>query len=95
MIELGVGQTSILHWRYTLVDFLPPMFIYHFRVTSKKPQPILAWDTLIYPFDQYMWYFIAASILAVVIALILIQNVWTFASGEQPPNGWVFQGCKD
>ena len=70
------------------------MFQYRFLVQSKKPEAINRFDTLFYPLDKYVWFFIVSSVLAVFITLIVIQKCWMLASGENPVNGWIFQGKK-
>ena len=93
--ELGIGQTSIVPGRYKKIDYLPAMFLYKFLVQSKKPQAFTAFNTLIYPFDNYSWYFIIASILAVFLTLITIQKCWIIASGERSSDTWIAEGhCK-
>ena len=90
--EIGLGQASINPKRYLKVEYLPWMYTYEFRVQSKKPEAIVTYDTLIYPFGKYVWYLSFAFCLAVFLLLTFIQKCWIYASGEYPPNGWVFQG---
>ena len=90
--EIGVGQASILHYRYKNVDYLPAMFLNVFLVQSKRPEAIGKIDTLIYPLDESCWYLMVSSIFAIFITLILIQKCWIIASGERPTNTWIFQG---
>ena len=90
--EIGVGQASIIYYRYMNVDYLPSMFLNAFLVMSKRPRAIGKIDTLIYPLDKSCWYLMVSSIFAIFIALILIQKSWIIASGERPTNTWIFQG---
>ena len=90
--EIGVGQHAIIHMRYKLVEYLPWMFVYINGVQSKKAEQINTLDTLIYPFDQYIWYFTASFSMAVFIALIFIQKCHINAMGHIPQDGWIFQG---
>ena len=78
--------------RYKLVEYLPWMFVYINGVQSKKAEQINTLDTLIYPFDQYIWYFTASFSMAVFIALIFIQKCHINAMGHIPQDGWIFQG---
>ena len=68
------------------------MFAYQFHVQSQKPEALTTYDTLIYPFDNYIWYFIGSFSTAIFLALITIQIIWIHVSGEKPPFGWIFQG---
>ena len=56
------------------------------------PQQIISYEALVYPLDNYSWYFTLFSSTAVLFTLILIQKCWDNASGQKPPNGWLFQG---
>ena len=79
-------------YRYELIEYLPHMFTYIYEVQSKKPEEIISFDALIFPLDNYSWYFTISFTMAVLLLLIFIQKCWTHASGRQPPNGWLFQG---
>ena len=68
------------------------MYTYLFEVQSQKPQQIISLDALIYPLDNYTWYFTISSATVVLLLLIIIQKCWNYASGQNPPNGWLFQG---
>ena len=68
------------------------MYTYAYEVQSKKPEAIISFDALTYPFDKTIWYLIASSTAAVFLTLIGIQTTWIRVSGERPPIGWVFQG---
>ena len=90
--EIGIGQAAYAHFRYQLIEYLPRMFDYRFVVQSKKPEAIVSFDALTYPFDKYIWYFTSSFSLAVFALLILIQKCWVHASRKKPPYGWVFEG---
>ena len=79
-------------YRYELIEYLPHMFTYIYEVQGYKQEPIISFDALIFPLDSYSWYFTISSMTAVLLLLIIIQNLWTHASGHKPPNGWFFQG---
>ena len=68
------------------------MYTYEFPVQSRKPEQIVSFDTLIYPFDEYVWCFTLSFVMAIFVVLLLMQRAWFHASGEQPANGWIFQG---
>ena len=91
--EIGVGQHAITEKRYKLIEYLPWMFVYINGVQSKKAEQISnTLDTLIFPFDKYIWLFTITFTMAVFILLIFIQKCWIHASGQKPPDGWIFQG---
>ena len=91
--EIGVGQHAIISKRAKLIEYLPWMFVYINGVQSKKAEQISnTLDTLIFPFDKYIWLFTITFTMAVFILLIFIQKCWIHASGQKPPDGWIFQG---
>ena len=90
--ELGVGQTSFVSYRYKMVSYLPYMYMYEFAFTSKKPKPIVTYDTLSYPFDDYTWCFTLAFTFVTFVILATFQMIWAYASGETNPEEWLFQG---
>ena len=92
--ELGVGQTSFVSYRYKMVSYLPYMYMYEFAFTSPKPKPIITYDTLIYPFDNYIWGFTLAFTFVTFVILATFQKIWAYASGEKNPDGWLFQGIE-
>ena len=79
-------------YRYKLIEYLPHMLTYVYKVQSKKPKQIISFDALIYPLDSYTWYLTLTSSMVVLLLLIFIQKCWTHASGQINPSGWLFQG---
>ena len=75
-----------------MVSYLPWMYVYEFAFASKKPKPIVTYDTLTYPFDYYIWGFSIAFTIAMFVILATFQKVWAHASQEPNPDGWLFQG---
>ena len=75
-----------------MVGYLPWMYMYEFPISSKKPEPIVTYDTLIYPFDYYTWGFILVFTPATFLILAMFQVVWKYASGEPYPSEWLYQG---
>ena len=90
--EIGIGQTSIVIYRYELIEYLPWIYGYRFVVLSKKPEAAVTFDTLTNPFDKYLWYFTSSFSIAVFACLTLIQKCWNYASGQKTQHGWIFEG---
>ena len=59
---------------------------------SQKPREIMSFDTITYPFDNYVWASTLSMIIAQFILLLIIQNVWSIASGKPNPQDYIFQG---
>ena len=49
---------------------------YEFQFLSGSPREIQNYLTLINPFDEYSWAFIAASVISVAIALVCIDTAF-------------------
>ena len=80
---MGIGQANFADYRLKMVDFLPPMYMYEYIMVSKRPRPIASYDSIIYPFDAYIWIFISISMMVQFLTLFTIHKVWTFASGAK------------
>ena len=61
-------------------------------MASQKPISITTYDTIIIPFDKYVWVFTICSIIAEFILLIAMQNVWSFMTGTNNPDDFIFEG---
>ena len=81
--------------RYDVADFLSWMYFYEFSIESKRPDPIVSYETLIYPFDNYIWAFAFTLTLATFVLLVIFQVAWSLASGEPNPREWLFQGTPE
>ena len=68
------------------------MYMYEYIMLSKRPDQIASYDTIVYPFDAYIWIFIVISMMAQFLALFVIQNVWSFMSGHSNPKDYIFEG---
>ena len=74
--ELGIGQISLKDYRFQLVDFLPPMSTNAYLIVSQKPQEITIHNTIIIPFDKYVWLFMFCCIFAQFILLVIMQLLY-------------------
>ena len=72
--------------------YLPWMYVITFPIGSQNPYKTNSYDTLINPFDIYIWIFTIVASICVFTSLILMQLLWSRATEEVPPNGWLFQG---
>ena len=91
--ELGIGQPSMVSYRYSLVDYLHWMYVYEFLISTIKPKEVSSLETLLYPFDFYVWIFTIASVIAVLMFLIIAQNLWQSSSSLIESNSaTMFQG---
>ena len=90
--EIGMGQMFFALYRYKVVDYLHYMYEHPYPMFSQKPREIVSYDTIIYPFDNYVWAFTLCMIAAQFTLLIIIQNAWSIASGKPNPQDYIFQG---
>ena len=91
--EMGIGQTFLRHYRYKLVDFLHFMYVHQLLITTGQPKEIVSYDTIVYPFDIYVWGFAGGTIIVVFILLMVMQNLWSIIVEEQNPRDYLYQGC--
>ena len=76
VVELGISQWNIDTQRYGLVSYLPYMYHESGVLLSAMPIPIVTYDSIVYPFEQRVWGFTFASIIA---QFLLLQqcNIYT------------------
>ena len=68
------------------------MHMYEYIMKSKKPHEIATYDTIVYPYDAYIWIFIIVTMLAQFLALHILQRTWSFLSGQPNPRHYIFEG---
>ena len=90
--ELGIGPTYFTDYRYKLVDFLPAMYPEEVILASQKPKEITSYDTIILPFDKYVWSFTLGCIITQFLLLIIMQNLWSSVTGTSNPHDFMFEG---
>ena len=90
--ELGIGTSSIVDYRNQVVDYLPWMFVYELSMTSQRPGEVASYDTLIYPFDSYIWKFITLATLVTFSYLLATQKLWNNIHGGTLTPDIIFRG---
>ena len=90
--EIGIGQTYFALYIYEMVDYLHFMYEHEYFLASRKPQQIASYDTIVHPFDIYVWGFTFTTIIAQFILLLITQNLWSYATGKPNPQDYIFQG---
>ena len=90
--ELGIGQASLAHYRFKLVDFLPAMYTWGDFIASQKPKELTSFDTIIIPFDKYVWFLMIGFICAQFLSLIKMQYLYSFVTGTRVPNDFIYEG---
>ena len=78
--------------RFKLVDYLPHMYTYEFYFGSKKPDQITTYDTIIIPFDKYVWTFMFVCICTQFLLLVLMQQLYNNVTGTQNPDNFIYEG---
>ena len=89
--ELGIGQMNFADYRYKVVEYLPAMFTFEYIIHSKTPGIIASYDTIIIPFDGYVWLFTTISMIAQFLVLSFMQSIWPRISGKNSKN-YNFEG---
>ena len=90
--EIGMGQIGFTLYKYKMVDYLHYMYESPFFMFSRKAREIVSYDTIIHPFDIYVWALTWIMITSQFILLVSLQNVWAIASGNTNPRDYIFQG---
>ena len=54
-------------------EFMRPIGEISFHLLAKAPQPTQNYLTIISPFDDYVWYMLAASVVAILLALLIVD----------------------
>ena len=80
VVELGISQWNIDTQRYGLVSYLPYMYDDVIRLVSALPMPIVDYGSITYPFDQYVWGFTFACIIAQFLILQAMQYIYSKVS---------------
>ena len=90
--ELGIGQTSFSDYRYSFVDFMPAMYKGGTIMASQRPKEITSYDTIVIPFDKYVWFFTLGCIITQFLLLGMMQIIWSSVTGTRRPRDFVFEG---
>jgi hypothetical protein len=59
------------------------MFVYEFVIETQMPQEVSSYDTLIIPFDNYIWSFVISLTLVEVIFLMVLEFLWQNTTGTR------------
>ena len=68
------------------------MYVYELVLSSRKPEEIASYDTLIYPFDSYIWGFIIGATLVTFMVLLTMQKLWNNIYGKTLTFDHIFKG---
>ena len=90
--ELGIFQITLEDYRLRLIDYLPPMYTVEFYLNSKKPRATTTYDTIIIPFDKYVWTFMMVCIFTQFLLLVLMQRLYNNATGTEYLNNFIYEG---
>ena len=95
--EIGIGQWGIQD--HTIGDeegfdleFLPWMYSIQNILLTPKEKPILSYLTFATPLSWGVWAWTLAAIFAVLIILIIMEKIWSYASEEPVHPNFLFQG---
>jgi hypothetical protein len=68
------------------------MFVYEFLIQSAMPKEVETYDTLIYPFDNYIWTFLICLTVLEIIILMIMELMWYDATGFHSTKHYVYEG---
>ena len=89
--EFGIGQTSIVRYKYLMVDFLPYMFCYEIVIVGANPSEKFLLMTLFAPFDLHTWIFTFGLTIAAFLVLVSIQKLGSDFSNDESHTDYIFQ----
>ena len=75
-----------------MVDYLPYMYAHNIILASRRPKPVASYDTIVNPFDLVTWGLTFLIIIIQFLLLLLLQNVWSKASGAPNPDDYIYEG---
>ena len=81
--ELGIFQITFEDYRLMLIDYLPHMYTIEFYLNSQKPRSTTTYDTIVIPFDKYVWTFMIVCICTQFLLLVLMQQLYNNATGTE------------
>ena len=68
------------------------MYAYEIILASQKPKEITSYDTIVIPFDNYIWCFTFCCIIIQFLLLVMMQNLWSYVTGTIKPDDYIFEG---
>ena len=90
--EMGIGQLAQVDHRFKLVDYLPPMYRDGLFFGSKKPGELTTYDSIVIPFDKYVWAFMFGSVCAQFLLLVLMQQLYSIVTGTRNSIDFIYEG---
>ena len=93
--EVGLGQPYFTIKDYGTVNYLPFMYQQELIFGSAKPQKIVSYDSIVYPFELKVWLFTIASIMAQFLLLQAMQHAWCKVTGSPNYINYVYEGANE
>ena len=92
---MGIGQVALGARRFNQISHLPYMYHRSFHLISAKPKQIHVYDTIINPFDNYIWCFTFVCIGLQFALLCIMQHLWSQISGEIRITDYIYEGVDE
>ena len=89
--EIGIAPMPY-EFGFKLVDYLPHMYTHEFPFLSKKPVETDTYDTIIKPFDKYVWIFMFVCIFMQFLLLRVLQQLYNQVTGTKNPKNFIYEG---
>ena len=93
--EMGIGQLYFTIEEYGTVNYLPFMYQQELIFGSAKPQKIVSYDSIVYPFELKVWVFTIASIMAQFLLLQAMQHAWCKVTGSPNYIDYIYEGANE
>ena len=74
------------------LEYLPWMYSVQNILLTPKERPVPSYSTLVRPLSVAVWAWTSGSFITVFGVLVLMQKCWSLASGQPPPQDYIFKG---
>ena len=71
---------------------MPAMYKGGTIMASQRPKEITSYDTIVIPFDKYVWLFMFGCIITQFLLLVMMQELWSSVTGTSKPHDFIFEG---
>ena len=76
------------------MDYLAPMFVNEYVFATARARQTVSYETLIHPFDKYVWAFTMASTFLILATILLLAKFGDFTTRRQVSMNNIFEGQK-
>ena len=68
------------------------MYMFESFLATKKPEAIASYDSIIIPFDKYVWSFTFGCIIVQFLLLVVMQYLYSHVTGTKFRKDFIYEG---